>query len=641
MVATRRGLRAALAAVCMVAGPVAALAQLPVARSFPPPGVTTWAPMGCRSAAPPDPVLPPRDGWHNLHGDAGSSDEVAIALPAVLRADWTAEAATYNVTGPVFDRAGNLYFSPLIPYENVVLVSLDPATGARRWAIAGTGAPPGGSTPMILADPDTPGAEIVYLALYDRALAVRTDGTVVWDVPTGLTVGPTPLSYLVLGLNYVPAADAVVALTGDGHLVALDRATGAPLLAAPYALPGAPTPTVPSSLPPAIVAAADTEFRTLVDVPPGSLPLFTAALLGNGVRVANMFSVDAASSQLWVAATAPDAEDGTVDGVSTLGALFRLGLVAGTAGYQIQEVCHRSFLGGSASTPTVSADGSRVYMGDNATLLLAIDADCGDAWSVDVGSQIFGSVAASSDNHEIYTSTALGITKVVDQGANGSVAWTANLDVFDLDAGQQNLNMNLVAAAANGLAFQAGAGVVLSGVALPAIVGTGVLDRETGAVRHFAGGGEETVAVMSTGPDGNIYVGNSPVRRIFARVLGLSTAPLLGGITKFVSDDPRRLMRDAACAAAARARNAAAQTGCDDGIRADVGQVEQLLDQVRAQAPLAVSAGTLKPTQWTRLDRRLTRAAPLLASAAADPTATRDLKRAAARVQRVCRKLSR
>lgn len=633
--------RASLIALTCLAWLAPAGAQLPAAKTFAPPEVTTWAPLGCRQASAPDPVLPPRDGWHALHGDSASSDEVSIALPAVMGTEWTAEAATYNVTGPVFDSAGNLYFSPLIPYENVVLISLDPASGARRWAIPGTGAPPGGSTPLILADPDTPGAEIVYLALYDRALAVRTDGTVVWDVPTGLTVGPTPFGFLVLGLNYVPAADALVALTGDGHVYALDRATGAPLLATPFVMPGSPTPTAPSSLPPAIVAAADAEFRTLVNAPPGSLPIFTAALLGNGVRVANMFSVDPASSQLWVAATAPDGEDGTVDGVSHLGALFRLGLTAGTAGYELHEVCHRSFSGGSASTPTVSADGSRVYLGDNTSLLLAIDTSCNDLWSVDVGSQIFGSVAASSDRNEIYTSTALGITKVVDHGPSATVQWTANLDVFNLASGQQNLNMNLVAIGANGLAFQAGAGVVLNGTSIPSIVGTGVLDRETGAVRTFTGGGEETVAVMSTGPDGAVYLGNSPVRRIFARVLGLSTAPLLGGITKFNSADPRRLMRDAACAAATRARNAAAQSACDAGIRADVTQIGELVDQVREQSPLAIAAGTINATQWGRLDRRLTRAQPFLDAAAADPSRTRDLKRAASRLNRVCRKLSR
>lgn len=615
--------------------------QLPAAKTFPPTAPTTWAPVGCRQASPVDPLLPPRDGWHNLHGDAASSDEVSIALPPVLRTDWTAETATYNVTGPVFDSAGNLYFAPFIPYENVVLISIEPTTGARRWSIAGGGAPPGGATPMILADPDTPGAEIVYLALYDRALAVRTDGTVLWDVPTGLSYSGVPLGSLVVGLNYVPAADALVGLSSDGHMYALARATGAQLLATPFALPGAPAPTTPPTLPPAILAAADVEFRTLVNVQPGALSIFTAALLGNGVRVGNMFSVDAATSRMWVAATAPDAEDGTVDGISELGALFRFGLVAGTAGYQIEEACHYSFTGGSASTPTVSADGSRVYLGDNTTLLLAVDTTCQEVWSVDVGAQIFGSVAASSDGGEIYASNVFGINKVIDQGASGSFVWTANLDVFDLDVGQQNLNMNLVAIGANGLAFQAGAGVGINGTALPEIVGTGVLDRETGNVRYFVGGGEETVAVMSIGPDGAIYLGNSPVRRIFSRVLGLSTAPLLGGITKFASDDPGRLMRDAVCAAEARARNAAAQIACDDGIRADILQIGQLVDQVRENAAAAVAAGTLTDKQWSRLDRRLSRAEPFLTTASADPGHTRALKKAASRIGRVCRKLSR
>jgi outer membrane protein assembly factor BamB len=625
----------------LLAWVVPAAAQLPAPKAFPPTEPTTWAPVGCRQASPVDPLLPPRDGWHNLHGDAASSDEVSIALAPVLRTDWTAETATYNVTGPVFDAAGNLYFAPFIPYETVVLISIEPTTGARRWSIAGGGAPSGGATPMILADPDTPGAEIVYLALYDRALAVRTDGTVLWDVPTGLTYSGVPLGSLVVGLNYVPAADALVGLSSDGHMYALDRATGAPLLAAPFALPGAPAPTTPPTLPPAILAAADVEFRTLVNVPPGALSIFTAALLGNGVRVGNMFSVDAATSRMWVAATAPDGEDGTVDGISELGALFRLGLVAGTAGLQIEETCHYSFTGGSASTPTLSADGSRVYLGDNTTLLLAVDTTCQEIWSVDVGAQIFGSVAASSDRGEIYASNVFGINKVTDQGASGSVVWTASLDVFDLDVGQQNLNMNLVAIGANGLAFQAGAGVGINGTALPEIVGTGVLDRETGNVRYFVGGGEETVAVMSIGPDGAIYLGNSPVRRIFARVLGLSTAPLLGGITKFASHDPGRLMRDAACAAEARARNAAAQNACDDGIRADIVQIDQLVDQVRENAAAAVAAGTLTAKQWSRLDRRLLRAEPFLSTASADPSHTRPLKQAASRIGRVCRKLSR
>ena len=71
----------------------------------------------------------------------------------------------------------------------------------------------------------------------------------------------------------------------------------------------------------------------------------------NPYRLANSFAVDPWTGRLSVAATVSDAEDGTVDGVSEFGALYRLGVVAGTAGIQVEEVCHRSFAGGSASTP--------------------------------------------------------------------------------------------------------------------------------------------------------------------------------------------------------------------------------------------------------------------------------------------------
>jgi hypothetical protein len=70
------------------------------------------------------------------------------------------------------------------------------------------------------------------------------------------------------------------------------------------------------------------------------------------------------------------------------------------------------------------------------------------------------------------------------------------------------------------------------------------------------------------------------------------------------------------------------------------GRAPGWIAQGRQQAPLAIAAGTLGATQWGRLDRRLGRAETFLATAAADPTATRALKRAARRLGRVCRKLS-
>ena len=632
-------MRLAIAVALLLAGSVVE-AQLPVAKSFAPPSLSGWTPNGCRAAPAEVPALPGHLQWSNLHGDSIASDSISGVLAPVFGPTWTAEAATYNPTGPVFDRAGNLYLAPLVPYENVVLLSLDPGDGHRRWAVAGSGAASTGSAPMVLVDPDNPSAEIIYLVLYDRAIAVRTDGSIVWDVPSGLTLHLDPMENLVLGTNYVPTRDAIAGLTGDGYVVLFDRRTGAALLSPPYQLPGVASPAVASVLPPALLAAADTDFRAFVNLPVGSLQRFTQGLLGNGVEVANMFSVEPRSGRLWVAATAPDGEDGTVDGVSQLGALYGLDVVATPGGLQIAEACHRSFTGGSASTPTLSADGTRVYVGDNFGALIAVEADCQDAWSLNVGAQIFGSVSVPADKREVYASTQQGIVKVVDAGASGTLLWSANLDVFDLAPGQSNLNMNLVATAENGLAFQAGAGVVLNGTALPSIVGTGILDRDTGQVRWFVGGGEETVAVMSAGPDGALYIGNSPLRRIFARRLGLSSAPLSGGVTKFAPQRLDLLMRDAVCAGEARARNAAAQTGCPDAVRADALQIGDLITQTRAVAPQALSDGDVGQVQWNRLARRLSRAEPYLARAAAAPSDPRPLTGAARRLGRVCRKLS-
>jgi hypothetical protein len=634
-----------LLVLALVACAGAAWAQTP--KAYPTPGVTAWAPVGCRGVPYVDATTPAHNAWRNLHGDGINSDEVSHALAPLFHEAWTAEAATYNVTGPVFDSAGNLYFAPLLPYENVVLVSLEPATGARRWVVSGTGAPPGASAPLVLRDPDVPGAEIVYLALYDRVLAVRTDGTVVWDVPSGLVLGGDPFDHGVLGTNYLPGVDAIVGLAKDGHLFAVDRRTGAPVLHAPYEFPGERTPPGnPLAVPPNVVTLAENVLQTLVNVPDGGLQQLVSVLLGNNAKVANMFPVDPWTGRLWVAATAPDGEDGTLDGVSELGALFRLELVPNGDRYDVVEVCHRSFAGGSASSPTLSADGSRIYLGDNVGNLIAVKDDCTDAWELALGAQVFGSVVVSSDGKEIYASTQQFIAKVVDQGSSGSLVWTGTIDPFEnLETNQTNFNLNLATAAANGLAFQAGAGLVANGTTpLPAIVGVGVLDRETGTVRSFAVGGEETVAVMSVGPDGAMYIGNSPVRRLFPYVLGLSPAPIRGGITKFVPERLDLLARDAACAAEARARNAGTNAStCADSAHADVIQLRELIAQARAAGTLALADGDLRARQASRLERRLRRVADRLAAlspAAAPRILARELTRAARNLTRVCRGLS-
>lgn len=502
---------------------------------------------------------------------------------------------------------------PLNPYEPVALVSLEPHGGGRRWAIPNlSGVPVGSGTPLVLADPETPGTEIVYVGFYDRALAVRTDGSVVWDVATGLA--GTPLG--VFGVNYHPAADAIVGLSRDGWIYALDRRTGAPVLTAPFQLPGEPSPPGPPlASPPTVTACAEAELGALTDLGGITLAQVIDILLGNGVEVANYFSIDPTTGRLWVAATAPDGEDGTLDGVSELGALYRLDLVPNGILYDVVESCHRPFVGGSASTPALPHDGSRVYVGDNVGNLLAIDDSCSDVWSLPIGAQITGSIGVASDRGELYASTGTAIHQVIDEGGTATLRWTAALDVFDLPLGQITFNQNLAGIGANGIAFQAGAGIQLGPRPLTITTGAGLLDRETGAVRYFAGGLDETVAVMSTGPDGALYLGNSPVRRAFTYCLaqlGLITtpvAPLVGGISKYA---PRRwdlLLRDAACAGHDRMRNAVQyRRTCPLSVDADRIQAVELLHQCRAAAAAGLAAGDLTALERERVDRRVDRA---------------------------------
>jgi outer membrane protein assembly factor BamB len=604
----------AVFALALVAWAPAARAQVATPKSFDPPGPTGWAPSGCRAVPPLNPVLDPRTAWRNFHADATGSDEIFSALAPVFAADWIAEPDTFNVTGPVFDSDGNLYFAPLLPYENVVLISSDPHDGSRRWAIAGTGAPAGAGTPMVLDDPLDPGAQIVFLGLYDRALAVRTDGSVAWDVPTGLTLPTDTSTAAVFGVNYLPASDAIVGLTLDGFLYALDRTSGAPLLSAPHQLPGEPTPpSDPSGIPQFIRDRVEAELSAFMDIPPGTDgQLLLDLLQGNGSEVSNFFSIDPHTGRLWVAATAPDAEDGTLDGVSELGALYGLDLVENGSSYDVVEACHRYFAGGSASTPALRADGTRIYVGDNEGKLIAVDSTCNDLWTLEIGAQIVASVGVASDNEELYVATKQNIIQVIDLGSSAVVGWTADLDVWNLPSGHETTNLNLVSIGANAVSFQAGAGTSEN---LPRTTGVGVLDRATGAVRYFAGGLDESVAAMNTGPDGALYMGNSPFRRAFARAFfPFATPALVGGIRKFAPERLDLLIRDAACAAADRAANAAAvRATCPNSVLADLSQIQGLIGQARSAAPKAIADSDLEASEWASMNERLTRAESHLA----------------------------
>jgi outer membrane protein assembly factor BamB len=610
----------------------------PVSKQYDPPGKTSWAPQGCRTLPSDNPALGlPLEFFRTLHGDTLNSDEVSIALTPVFASDWVAEKNFWLPDSPTFDHDGNIYLSPVLPAEEVVMVSLDPKTGARRWAVPGFSF--GGGAPLVLNDPADFSQQIIYLGTYDRAFAFKPDGTRLWEVTTGLPTPPRPTidsstkEYHSFGLNYLPQADALVGVMGDGHLYVLDRATGASLLPAPFMIPGEPSPPRPATkLPASILKKANDDLLALL----GGLPAGASALgnlidivLGYSSKVANYFAIDPNTGYMWINATAPDAEDGTVDGISSFGALYCMELSPDHT--QIIERFHTSFEGGSACTPTLNADGTRVYVGDNLGSLIAVDASNGlKIWERSVGQQIIGSVSVTADNKEIYAATGQAIIKVIDMGTVSKEIWRSTLDMYKPGIGQSNFNLSIVGAGANGIFFHGGAGYVLNGISLPLRVGIGLVDRETGKIRYFADGPEESVSALNTGPDGAVYLGNSPIRRAMARAIFPNlTPPLTGGVTRYAPKRLDLLIRDAGCAAAARALNAFDNRDtCSDAVAVDIRQIQLLIDQCRSSAPQAIIDGDISFGEWFVLDGLL-----VLAQADLSPD---SLNIAAENLQQVC-----
>ena len=317
------------------------------------------------------------------------------------------------------------------------------------------------------------------------------------------------------------------------------------------------------------------------------LSLFSSAvnyIYGGGGIVTNFFSIDADSSRIYMAATADDAVDGTEDGRSELGAIYALDLVDdGNGGFKFQVLNHKTFKGGTGSTPALSADGQRLYVSDNEGHVIALDTELAEVWRLDVGEPLVGSITVSADNDELYVVTASDVIQLIDNGDQGSRAWTAELTGFDGYANVDVQSNGLTATVtANGVVIMIGGGKKLFGKTLMLHVGMGLLDRETGKLRYFTEGREDSLAMSVVAADGSIYVAHSPLRRAVGKAMYPELTPdVTGGIARFKPIRLDLLSRDAICAAEARAVNAStlSQVTEQAAITTDIRQIKVLLKQ--------------------------------------------------------------
>jgi hypothetical protein len=199
-----------------------------------------------------------------------------------------------------------------------------------------------------------------------------------------------------------------------------------------------------------------------------------------------------------------------------------------------------------------------------------------------VGSPIAASVAVSPDNNEIYAVTATDVFKLVDEGSAGRLVWKSEFGAFSnnpmVDTEVQALTPTITA---NGIAVSVGGARNLLGNDLVLVVGMGLLDRDTGKLKTFTQGREESIAVSSVAPDGSIYTASSPVRRVVTEALlpGVSE-PLTGGITRYKPINNELLARDAVCAASARAINASTlPLSATASAQEDIRQIRVLIRQ--------------------------------------------------------------
>ncbi|MGB5350549.1 MAG: hypothetical protein WBN10_13175 [Polyangiales bacterium] len=571
-----------------------------------PASVTQWAPAGARTVGNYDyEIIPQPNAFHTMHVGPNNTDNVWVAVAPQLELDWVSETSFFVPEGPTYDNQGNLYFSPLFPQENVSLVSLDAQTGARNWAIEGNESNAGSGAILILNDPDEAGKQIIYHMTYTEAMALRPDGTEIWRVDTGLDV-PEPVpgqrsTTHSFGFNYHSRTDSLIGLTLDGLLLAFDRLTGEQIPSMAQ-VPGSPAVSEVPMLPQFVIDASNDLTDAIFGTTPSGLSFFSLivdVIFGGGSVVTNFFAIDPNTGLIVVAATAPDEADGTLDGLSEFGAIYSFELTDdGNGALAFRMLNAAEFIGGTGSTPSISEDGSRIYVSDNVGNVIAFDTELQELWRYDLGDAVAASIAISPDNAELYAVTRNDIFKLIDLGDSARLDWAGALDGF---AGDPRIEIEFNALTptitANGVAVSVGGGYLIGETTIMLKVGVGLLDRDTGELRSFTEGREESIAVTSVGPRGGIYTASSPVRRVSGKALNLEdpdVADVIGGISRYKPVRNDLLVRDAVCAAGVRARNAATVV---DSVPAsamqDIRQIQVLIDQSRAAIERAVADGDL------------------------------------------------
>lgn len=377
--------------------------------------------------------------WSTIHGDGHNSDYSAVAGPTDVVLAWERRFDGLMAVGATIDPQGRVYVTE--SSDGCNLHVLDPTDGATLWCSDEVDRFSLASSPLIDADGR------VFVGDGEAMRAFSADGELLWETP----INGVPLS------AQFTANGRVLSITHLGVIYVLRRESGAPLLAPVELIPGAtwdPAAGISSCLqgtqdcPSANTPAVDIDTGRLYFTfwPPGA-----AQVEVRGMAITE--DPAPALTPLWVNDTLP---------------------------------------GGSASSPTVAADGTRLYVTDNVGAIHALDAVTGEAiWSHPIGYAPGGSLSVSPDGVVMPAGGAGPLLAVLDEGATPRELWRR----ADLS------NRGIATQTAGELAF---ATVTREGLTNDVVVidtANGLeLDRE-----QIPGNAVFTVGT-TVGPDGTIYV---------------------------------------------------------------------------------------------------------------------------------------
>lgn len=320
-------------------------------------------------------------GWSAVHADGANTDYSSVEPSADVTLAWARRFEgsirigplpwTINV-GPTVDPQGRVYLTSTVP--GCHLQALDGTTGETLWCSTDLDLFAVVSSPLL----DRDGR--LFIADGEAMHALDAEGRVLWA---------TPIVGVPLSAQFTPDGRLIfVTHLGDIHV--LDRDTGAAILPTVELIPDATWDPAAG-----IFACA----RGTEDCPSANTP-----------------AVDPHSGRLFFTFWEPGSAQAGVRAMQ---------YAADPEPTLVPLWTNDSLPGGSASSPVLSADGSRVYVNDNVDSVHALDAATGESiWSFPIGYASGGSPSLSPEGLLMPAGGGESpLLAVRDAGDHGELAW--------------------------------------------------------------------------------------------------------------------------------------------------------------------------------------------------------------------------